>query len=131
MNDPTPGPTLVPAPLFTEPYVAVIFSNVRAAGDGTDGRPGHADEEGYAAMAEQMDALAREQCGYLGIESVRGADGLGITVSYWATEADAAAWKQVTDHLGAQRLGRERWYQWYVTRIAVVSRSYAWQRETG
>ncbi len=141
----TPVPAPPPAPLFAEPYVAVIFTSVRAAGDGPDDNPGHdnpghdnpghdnpghADAEGYAAMAGRMDSLAREQPGYLGIESARGADGLGITVSYWATEADAVAWKQVTEHLGAQRLGRERWYQHYVTRIAVVSRSYAWQRES-
>ena len=97
------------------PYVAVIFTSVRS----------ETDEDGYSATAEAMGSLATEQPGYLGIESARN-DGsrLGITVSYWATEDDARAWKQVSDHLGAQRLGRERWYSGYVTRIAVVGRDY-------
>jgi heme-degrading monooxygenase HmoA len=94
------------------PYVAVIFTSLR-----TD----H-DEEGYEAMAARMEELGAEQPGYLGIESVR--DGLGITVSYWQTEADAQAWKQVAEHLGAQRLGREEWYRAYRVRVAVVQRDY-------
>jgi heme-degrading monooxygenase HmoA len=110
-----------------EPHVAVIFTSVRL--DGTAGDAGLADEGGYAEMADRMDALSREQPGYLGIDSARGADGVGITVSYWATEADAVAWKQVAEHLGAQRLGRERWYRGYTTRVATVTRSYAWQRD--
>lgn len=99
-----------PAP----PYVAVIFSSVRTA----------ADEVGYVAMAQRMDALAAQQPGYLGIESARDADGFGITVSYWATEGDAVAWKRVAEHREAQRLGRDAWYSSYTTRVAVVGRAY-------
>jgi heme-degrading monooxygenase HmoA len=99
------------------PYVAVIFTSIR-----TD-----AEDAGYGAMAVRMDELARAQRGYLGIESARGSDGLGITVSYWATEADALAWKAVAEHAGAQRLGRERWYSSYRTRVAVVQREYGFE----
>lgn len=98
------------------PYVAVIFTSLRTAGD-----------HGYGAMANQMEALAAKQPGYLGIETAR--DELGITVSYWATEDDARAWKQVADHLGAQRLGRERWYAAYRVRIATVEREYGYERD--
>jgi len=100
------------------PYVAVIFTNQRT-GD---------DEAGYASMAERMDALAAQQPGYLGIESIRATDGHGITVSYWQTERDALAWKAVAEHAEAQRLGRERWYASYVTRVATVSRDYRFDR---
>ena len=99
------------------PYVAVIFSATRTLDD----------DEGYDAMATRMVRLAREQPGYLGIESVR--DPItrdGITVSYWATEDDARAWKQVAEHLGAQQLGRDRWYSTYRTRVAIVTREYGW-----
>ncbi len=98
----------------TPPYVAVIFSSVQTA-----------DTSGYSEMAERMDAMAAEQPGYLGVESAREPNGLGITVSYWADETSAQAWKQVAVHLGAQRLGRERWYAAYTTRIAVVHRDYS------
>ena len=49
------------------PYYAVIFSSLRTAGD-----------NGYGSMAARMEELAKEQPGFLGIESAR--DGLGITV---------------------------------------------------
>jgi len=73
-------------------------------------------------MAARMDELAAQQPGYLGVESVR--DGLGITVSYWADEPAAAAWKQVADHVAAQELGRTMWYSHYRIRIATVAREY-------
>lgn len=117
-------PSLLSEP-SPEPHVAVIFASVRLA----DGSLGSVDEAGYGEMADRMDTLSREQPGYLGIDSARGADGVGVTVSYWATEADAVAWKRVADHLGAQRLGRERWYREYTTRVATVTRSYSWQRD--
>ena len=93
------------------PYVAVIFTSVRPPGD-----------DGYAAMSAAMDRLAAEQPGYLGIEAAR--DGLGITVSYWADEASAQAWKQVAAHVVAQQRGRETWYADYRVRVAVVHRDY-------
>ena len=93
------------------PYVAVIFTNVQTE-----------DLDGYTEMAERMEVLAAEQPGYLGFESAR--SGLGIAVSYWATDADARAWKQVVDHAEAQRLGREQWYASYRVRVATVEREY-------
>ena len=99
-------------------YTAVIFTNRR-----TD-----LDEDGYTEMSAEMERLAAEQPGYLGIESVRAGDGAGITISYWVDHAAASAWKRQTDHLGAQRLGRSRWYDEYRVRIATVEREYDFVR---
>jgi heme-degrading monooxygenase HmoA len=96
------------------PYVAVIFTSRRTT----------VDDVGYGEMAAAMDELGSQQPGYLGIESARGDDGLGITVSYWTDEASARQWKQVAEHLEAQRLGRDRWYREYTVRIATVTRQY-------
>jgi heme-degrading monooxygenase HmoA len=93
------------------PYVAVIFTSLRTAGD-----------NGYAAMSARMDRLAAEQPGYLGIEAAR--EGLGVTVSYWRDEDSARAWKEVAEHLVAQQRGREVWYSDYRVRVAVVHREY-------
>lgn len=93
------------------PYTAVIFTSLRTDGD-----------QGYAAAAEAMAVMAAEQPGYLGVESVR--DGLGITVSYWRTPQDAAAWKQVAAHLLVQRTGQTTWYSDYRVRVATVDRDY-------
>ena len=47
------------------------------------------DDEAYEAAANVMSNLAAQQSGYLGQDSSRSEDGLGITVSYW--ESDDAA----------------------------------------
>ena len=73
------------------PYWAVIFTSQRTDGD-----------RGYGHMADRMVELARAQPGFLGVESVRSADGLGITVSYWASKEAIVAWKRHADHQTAQ-----------------------------
>ena len=98
-----------PAP----PYYAVIFTTRRTAGDA-----------GYGEMAQRMDELAAQQPGYLGIESVRDVDGIGITVSYWASEAAILAWRRNAEHVAARELGRSAWYEHYELRVARVERAY-------
>lgn len=107
------GPTLAGTP--EPPYVAVIFTSLRR--EPADGR-----DDGYGVMAARMEELAARQPGYLGIESAR--DEVGITVSYWADEDAARAWKQVAAHLVAQQRGRDVWYSDYRVRVAVVHRDY-------
>jgi len=100
------------------PYYAVIFTSrwtPETAQNPAD----------YYATADQMHQLASAMPGYLGIESARGADGVGITVSYWATERDIANWKQQLDHLAAQQRGKREWYEHYELRVAKVERSYS------
>jgi heme-degrading monooxygenase HmoA len=96
--------------------IAVIFVSQR-----TD-----ADEAGYGRAADAMELLAAGQPGYLGIESARGADGLGITVSYWADEASAVAWWANAEHAAIRELGRERWYAHYRLMVTRVERAYEW-----
>ena len=100
------------------PYYAVIFTSLRGAVD---------DE--YEQVALRMEILAAQQAGYLGIESVEEAT-LGITVSYWRSLEDIAAWKQQVEHREAQRQGRERWYRGYAIRIARVERNYDFMHDT-
>lgn len=97
-----------------EPYYAVIFTSTRTEGD-----------YGYQEMAELMDELAKQQAGYLGIESAR--NEMGITVSYWQNLDSIKHWKQHIDHLVAQRKGRTDWYSWYKVRICKVEREYEFQ----
>ncbi|MBC3385303.1 antibiotic biosynthesis monooxygenase [Pseudomonas sp. SWRI179] len=100
-------------------YYAVIFTSLRTEGD-----------QGYAEAAERMLALAREQPGFLGVESARGDDGLGITVSYWRDEAAILAWKQHPEHSAIRERGRSTWYAQCQTRVCKVERDYAFQRPT-
>jgi heme-degrading monooxygenase HmoA len=86
------------------------------------------DVEGYAAAGAAMDALAAVQPGYRGVDSTRGPEGLGITVSYWADEASAVAWRKHSEHATIREAGRGRWYRWYRLHVAEIGRSYRWQR---
>ena len=75
-------------------------------------------------MAERMVELAANQPGYLGVESARGADGFGITVSYWTSLDAIVAWRRQAEHRVAQETGKSLWYEHYELRIACVERAY-------
>lgn len=101
--------------------IAVIFTSRRTQDD----------DAGYAAAAEAMDALASTQPGYRGIVTTRGVDGFGITISYWADEHSAKAWRDHPDHARIRDTGRDRWYCDYSVTVAQVMRSYDWTRSGG
>lgn len=86
------------------------------------------DALGYDRAASEMDLLAAQQPGYIGMDSVRGNDGLGITVSYWASETDAKSWRDNKEHALIRDAGRNRWYSEYSLHVATVTRSYDWQK---
>jgi heme-degrading monooxygenase HmoA len=93
------------------PYYAVIFTSERTGEDFC-----------YTEMANKMEQLAKEQEGFLGIESAR--ENLGITVSYWKDLESIKKWKMNSEHLAAQSKGKSTWYKKYKTRICLVERDY-------
>ena len=95
------------------PYYAVIFTSTRTRVD-----------EGYGEVADRMVELASRQPGFLGVESTRGADGLGVTVSYWSSLEAIAAWKANAEHRDAQASGHRKWYEHFETRVARIERAY-------
>ena len=99
----------------TPPYYAVIFTSFRTDGD-----------NGYGAMSEKMIELAKQQPGFLGMESAR--DGLGITISYWSDTESIKAWHENAEHQLAQKTGYQKWYQSFKTRVCKVERDYGFER---
>lgn len=97
------------------PYYAVIFTSLL-----TD------NNDGYEEMAGRMLELAKEQSGFLGIESAR--EGVGITVSYWQDLESIKLWKANTGYLVAQSYGKSKWYQSFCTRICKVEREYGFEK---
>jgi heme-degrading monooxygenase HmoA len=97
------------------PYYAVIFSTIRTEVD-----------KGYQEMAIRMEELAKQQKGYLGIESAR--DQLGITVSYWDSLVAIVNWKNNIEHTIAREKGKDLWYKKYKLRICKVERDYGFEK---
>lgn len=99
------------------PYFAVIFSTITTK-----------NLDGYEETSKKMENLAKQQKGYLGIETAR--QKIGITVSYWKSEADILAWKNNFEHILAREKGRTLWYQEYQIRICKVERAYEFSNLT-
>ena len=95
------------------PYYAVIFTSERTEGD-----------LGYGEMGEKMVELASKQPGFLGVESVRGQDGVGITVSYWESPEAIKDWKDNAAHKIAQNKGKAQWYRRFGIRVCKVERDH-------
>jgi len=76
-----------------------------------------------------MGKAAERFPGYCGILSVRGADGVGITVSYWSSDEAARAWKADAAHSAIREQGRDTWYEWYELIVAQVKRGYSWKEK--
>ena len=94
-----------------KPYYAVIFTSTLKE-----------QSENYDKMVQKMENLAKQQEGFMGVESAR--EGIGITVSYWESLDAIKAWKRNSEHLIAQQKGRDQWYSWYKTRICKVKHEY-------
>lgn len=95
------------------PYYAAIFTSERTEGDG-----------GYGVMGDKMVELAAQQPGFLGVESVRDHNGVGITVSYWESLDAIKNWKHNELHKVAQEKGKSEWYKTFGLRVSKVERDY-------
>jgi len=94
-------------------FVVIFRARVRA----TDGE--------YSRVAGRLRELALQQFGCLEFVAVNeSAD--EVALSYWSDEESIRAWKQHGEHVLAQELGRERWYESYVVQVASIGREYRW-----
>lgn len=92
-------------------FVVIFRAKVRSA-----------DSE-YTTVAARMRELALGQFGCLEFAAVtEGQD--EIALSYWPSEESIRAWKSHSEHVLAQQLGRERWYESYVVQVAEITREY-------
>ncbi|MDM5154269.1 antibiotic biosynthesis monooxygenase [Bacillus sp. DX1.1] len=101
------------------PYYAVIFTS-QLSQDTTD----------YDDVAEKMEDLAKQQPGFISVESVRDTSGLGITISYWESLEAIKHWRENAAHTIARQRGREQWYEQFHMKICVVEKEYDFQRKS-
>lgn len=81
------------------------------------------DVTGYPETAMRLVETARDVDGFLGIETCFQGRFV-IAISYWRSLDAIQAWRRHAEHRHAKELGKTRWFESYVTRIAKVERAY-------
>ena len=82
----------------------------------------------YAAMSAEMLDRARQMTGFIDFKTFQADDGERVSVIHWESQASMRAWGDDVRHITAQRLGREKWYEFFRIEIAEVARSYGFER---
>jgi len=80
------------------------------------------DEE-YSRVAARMRDLAMGKFGCLEFHAVTEGEH-EVALSYWPDEASICAWRNHPEHVLAQQVGRDRWYESYSVQVAEVTREY-------
>jgi heme-degrading monooxygenase HmoA len=81
------------------------------------------DVRGYPELAAKLVELAKQEPGFLGIESGF-QRGFALAVSYWSSLEAIQRWSTNARHMIAKEKGKSAWFKKYVTRIARVERVY-------
>jgi heme-degrading monooxygenase HmoA len=71
------------------------------------------DAAAYADDAARMEALARQQPGFLAYRSYKSDDGESLSMSEWTSAEHARAWARHAEHLAVQARGRADYYDSY------------------
>ena len=100
---------------ITQAKYAVIFTSQRTFGN----------QMSYEAMSEKMLNLVKGMEGFVKADSLRNADGFGITISYWTSLESIKNWKSEAEHTKAQELGKSLWYSSYTTKICRIEEEYS------
>ena len=83
--------------------------------------------DGYPEMADEMEALARTMPGFVDVKAFKADDGERLTIVWWQDEETLRGWREQVRHRLAQRLGREKWYEYYKIEVAEVVRQNAFE----
>jgi heme-degrading monooxygenase HmoA len=83
----------------------------------------------YQAMNTEMEALVRQNPGFIDVKSYKAEDGERLTVVWWRDEESLREWRQHVRHRLAQDTGRKKWYEYYKMEVASVDRESAFERK--
>lgn len=84
--------------------------------------------EDYRAMNTEMEALVRQNPGFVDFRSYQAEDGERLTVVWWRDEESLPEWRQQVRHREAQGMGRKNWYEYYKMEVASVTRESSFER---
>jgi len=81
------------------------------------------NDEEYLDMAKCMRAIAKEKYNCLDFQIMSDGE-QEIAISYWPSLQHIENWKNDPEHIKAQALGRQRWYDRYKVQIVCIERQY-------
>ncbi|HTK28890.1 MAG TPA: antibiotic biosynthesis monooxygenase [Vicinamibacterales bacterium] len=84
--------------------------------------------DGYAEMAQEMVDLAKTMPGFIDVKAYKADDGERLTIVRWQDHETLKGWREQARHRVAQRLGREKWYEYYKIEVAEVVRRNEYER---
>ena len=80
-------------------------------------------DDAYSAMAERMRELAINEYGCMEFTACTEGS-YEIALSYWENESQIKVWRQNSEHLIAQELGKNNWYKSYTVQVVEIVREY-------
>ncbi len=80
-------------------------------------------DDAYSKTAARMRELAENKYGCKEFTSVTERND-EIAISYWKNLEQVKSWRQDTEHLAAQAMGRSKWYSWYRVQVVEIVREY-------
>jgi heme-degrading monooxygenase HmoA len=83
----------------------------------------------YQTMNDEMQALVRQNPGFIDVKSHKAEDGERLTVVWWRDEESLREWRNQVRHRMAQKTGREKWYEYYKLEVASVIRESEFERQ--
>lgn len=87
------------------------------------------DDSEYAERFSFLLELARSTPGFVSFRRYSSDDGERLALVEFESLEALRAWRQHPDHVEAQRLGRERFYEWYDLTICETVRAYSFDGE--
>ncbi len=78
----------------------------------------------YAEAIDRMKELAFQEYNCLEFFSLMEGK-QRVAISYWKSAEDIRRWKENSEHLNAQAMGRQKWYESYSVEVVEVKRAYS------
>jgi heme-degrading monooxygenase HmoA len=87
-----------------------------------------ADVAAYEALNTRMDALVQGIPGFVSAKGYRSDDGDEISIVRFTSAEALRQWRDLPEHVDAQRRGREDFYSAYDVEVCEVARAYDFSR---
>jgi heme-degrading monooxygenase HmoA len=110
--------TLCGIKVFEGNMLVILFRSKLASAAGKD----------YDAMNDELEALVRQQPGFVAVKSFKAEDGERLTVVWWKDKESLRKWRDLPRHRVAQATGRQKWYEYYKMEVATIERTSEFEK---